>query len=262
MTNNYISISSVQTYLPEYVKEEMDEPTINKWILQGFRQNVTVPNWIYQTKFCLLQLDNHVATLPQGLKKITIAQYLQNIPSTSVDQVSDFILPVIGNERVFLAQAIVYQYFRPYAETMRFVGQNTDLLVNGCINIFCDCSINFSLDVDLNTIKTDLKDGYVVLLYESEMQNDDGEFLMPNDEDLKEALGYFVEAKLWRERSGRKEEGGENMFFSRMQLANNKFKEFTNKNLLRYFQPSDYIFKSRTVNQIHQIAVERDRRNF
>lgn len=262
MTKDYINIQSVQTYLPSYVTEEVDSSTINKWALQGFRQNVTIPSWIYELRFCLLQLDNHVATLPTGLKKITIAQYSKNLPSNAVNNTTDFIIPIINNERVFIAQAVVYQYFKPTSQTMRFVGQDPSLLTQDCINIFCDCEIGFSIDRNLNTITTDMQDGYVVLLYESEIQDDDGNFLIPNDEDLKQALSYYIEAMLQREFKGRHIQGASELMDDYLFKCNNKFQEFHSKNLLHYFNPDNFIFNTRTVNQIHQINVDRTRLNY
>lgn len=261
MINSYINIASVQTYLPSYVLEEVDESTLNKWALQGFRQNVTIPSWIYEMRFCLLQLDNYTANLPLGLKKITVAQYSSSLPSNSVNNTSDFIIPVINNERVFLAQAIVYQYFKPHATTMRFIGQDASLLSRDCVSIYCDCEIGFSLDRSLNTLTTDMQNGYVILLYESEVQDEDGNFLIPNDEDLKQALSYYVEAMLQREFRGRHIQGAAELMDDSLFKCNNKFIEFTSKNLLRYFDPDDYVFKSRGVNQLHMVETEKNRLN-
>jgi len=262
MITDYINIASIQTYLPSYVMEEVDESTINKWALQGFRQNVTIPSWIYELRFCLLQLDNHVATLPTGLKKISVAQYSKNLPPSVINNTTDFIIPIINNERVFIAQAIVYQYFKPTSQTMRFVGQDSSLLTQDCVNIFCDCEIGFSIDRTLNTITTDMQDGYVILLYESEIQDEDGNFLIPNDEDLKQALSYYIEGMLQREFRGRHIQGASELMDDYLFKCNNKFQEFHSKNLLRYFDPDDYVFKSTVSLQVPQIATERSRLNY
>ena len=134
---------------------------------------------------------------------------------------------------------------------------------NNCINLLCqDCEINFSISKDLTTITLDEEEGYVTMLYRATVQNEDGDYLIPNDNNLWQALAMYIEGKHFQDRSFRRESGANESFIERMQMSNLYFAKFQKEDLFRKFDPYDYYLKTIAVRQEHQVSAERDNYNY
>lgn len=258
----YENIKKVLSYVPSALLEEENEATLIKWALQGYNTNVRGANTTDDILFCLVQVVDHKATLPTNFKKLLEVGYSATLPE-ELNSNTIFLQPTIDGERVTIFQATFYQYFRPFTTYMRYVGQNPAIFDNNCVNLLCqDCEINFSLSKDLTTITLDEEKGYVTMLYRATVKDGDGNFLVPDDNNLWQALAMYVEAKHWQDRSFRKEENTNNMYVERMRMANNYFQTFQKEDLLRKFDPWDYYLKTIGVRQAHQMSAERDNYNY
>lgn len=261
----YTSIKAVIPYLPGGLTEEWDESQIIKTALQGFRQNVRNTFLSQDIKFCISKVENHEAKLPVGVKGIFDISYsLNKINPIDDEQVSTndpslYLRKNFLGETITIFQAMLFSNVRQYTQNMRYVGQHTDLIANRCIQYLCmDCQ-NWSIDRDLRIITVDVKEGYVYVLYKATLQDEEGEFLIPDDPQLLQALAYFIEAKHWQERSFRKEETTNNMFLERMQMANAMFQEFWSRHMLVEFDPDNFVFQTQTINKIPQVLYQKQK---
>ena len=237
--NKYISLKAVIPYLPRYIKEEESESQLLSWALLGYRQNITVPAWKDDFRVCLATVTNNRAKLPFGINKIISIGYSKNKPCKENDTTQQWFDSMIDNDFVLLSQDIAYQNLKRNLQTLRYVGQNPELLTFGCANLFSKCNINFSVDKQLKYVTLDEPEGYLVIVYSSSV-TEDGDYLIPDDADLLQALAYYVEARHWHDRAARKEESTEGMFQQRLLMADNKFREFRNKQVLRKFNADGY----------------------
>lgn len=237
--NKYINLKAVLSQLPKYVTEEESEGQLLSWALSGYRQNITVPAWKDDFRVCISKITNNRAKLPFGINKVISIGYSFTEPMEINNETQQWFDSIINQDFVMLSQEIAYAHINRQLTSLRYVGQNPELLSNGCINLFCDSNIHFSLDKQLKYVTLDKEEGYLVIVYSSSV-TEDGDYLIPDDADLIQALAYFCESKHWQERSGRKEEAGENMFISRLTMADNKFREFKQKRLLKKFDVDTY----------------------
>lgn len=261
----YTNIKKVLTFIPSALLEEEDESTLLKWVLQGYTINVKNVHTNSDIKFAISQIVEHNAVVPVGFKTLFEASYSSILPSDLSDYPDSQTIftqeNYMGN-RVTIFQAMFYATFKPYSALMCYRGQNKDIVYNGCKNFLCnDGAINFSIDKSLSTITTDVKEGYVLMLYSSPVQDESLNFLIPDDPILLQALAMYVEAKNLQDRAYRKEEGTNNMFVERMQMANNYFKEFQKKDLLSRYDPDHHVFLTQTINRIPGIQYQLDRHN-
>lgn len=259
----YENIKKVLTFIPSGLKEEENEAQLLSWALMGFKTNVRNIHTTSDILFCITQLDNHVVSLPSNFKKFLDVIYMKTLPDTDVLS-SDtwFLQPDINGVYTTIFQRVFYQYFQPYATHMRYVGSNTSLFDNGCIALLCDtCSINFSVSKDVKTLTTDMQDGYVGAVYEALVQDDSGNYLIPDSENLWFALAHFVEAKHWQDRAFRKEENANNMFIERMAMANRFFAAFRKEDLFAKFDPQDFVFKTQYLSKVPQLIAQSDTTN-
>lgn len=259
----YENIKKVLTFVPLGLLEEENEATLIKWALQGYSANVRNANTTDDILFCILQIVDHKATLPTGFKKILEVGYSETLPNDVLNSPTIFIQPTIDGERVTIFQASFYQYFRSFITYMRYVGQNPALFDNNCINLLCeDCQVNFSISKDLTTMTADIEEGYVTMLYRTAVKSEDGDYLIPDDNNLWQALAYYVTAMGFRDRSFRKEEGANALFRENLSMANNLFKTFQKEDLFRKFDPYDYYLKTQAVRHAAQMSAERDNYNY
>lgn len=263
--NKYISINAVIPFIPNYVMEEDNESTILKYIWQGVRQNL-IPYYKYdEKKLFVCQIEDYEAIMPKDIYKISFVHYVKSLPESIEDaDVKPWILEIIANEKVLIAQSLVFSevFSDTMFQPMRYTGQNTNLFESDCINVFCnDCTINFSLTKSLEKLRCDIKEGFAVGIYHASPKNDLGEFLIPDNAHLLQALAFFAEAKHWQERSGRKEEASENMFISRLDMANKKFAEFNKQQLYKNFDADNYVFSTQSIKQLPQQRAQFDRIN-
>jgi hypothetical protein len=252
----YINIKAVLNYLPDGILEEWDESQVVKTALQGFQANVSNFNITSDIKVAVCKLTNHKASVPLGLKKVIDAGFSTTLPNELPDSNTVFLQPTWNGENVIVFQALLFQMIRPSMQSMRYAGQNSDMVNPDCIPILCQDCINWSISKDLTSITCDVKDGYIFLLYTSTVQDEDGNFLIPNDNILMQALAYYVEAKHWQSRAFRKEEQANDMFIQRMQMANSSFQEFYSKWMLQNFDMEEYVWQTQTLNRLPQLAFQ------
>lgn len=260
----YINIKAILNYIPSGLLEEESEPELIKYAVQGYTNNVQNIHVQQEIKFAICELKDHKVILPLGVKKILDASYTQNkpYPDNSLDiseNTTVYLRTDWNGNTITIFQALVYNDIRPLTEGMRFTGQNSDLVHNQCKNLLCNNCINFSIDRSLATMTVDKKDGYVYILYTCPIQDDNENFLIPDDGNLKQALAYYVEARHWQDRAFRKEENADNMFEKRMMNANFQFDEFNNRHILRSLEPGKFVFNTQTINRIPQIIYQKSK---
>ena len=228
----YINIKSVLSVIPYTMLEEENEATIIKWALRGYTTNITNRYINSDIKFAVCEVKNHKADVPQGLKKIQEAGFSTTLPGELGDGNNLYLQPTFDGQRIIIFQALLFQMIRPSMQVMRYTGQNSDIVENGCKPILCQDCLNFSISKDLSTLTCDVKDGYVFLLYTSAVTDDSGDFLIPNSPILLSALAAYCEAQDFKGRSFRREQGSEETYQLRMREANLLFEEFMSKEML------------------------------
>lgn len=253
----FINIKSVLSHVPQFLLEEESEQQIISWAYQGYKQNVTPIQWKDDLKVCVKQIEYNKISLPKDIKKIVHIGYSLEQPEP-IDNPSNpskqFLTPEVGDDFVLLSQAIAFTKTMQKTQALRYVGQNPELFSSSCVNLFCGNNINFSVNKQLTQLTTDADEGWIIIVYSSTPTDDKGNILIPDDADLVRAMSLYAEAIHWQNRSGRKEEGAENLYITRLQMADSKFSEYKRKTLWRNFNSDD--FQKRVLgafNSLHHI---------
>lgn len=123
----------------------------------------------------VLEVVDHKAVLPEDLKFLTMIAYYEN-------------------EKYYPLHITSSPFFYDKC--------NDDLKV--CVN----CQHTFAVS-DNFVITTTLKDGPIYVAYRAYPTDDEGNIMIPDDEDLKEALYHFILYKYWQKKYNMLEEGAE-----------------------------------------------------
>jgi len=254
---DYINIKSILNLVPDYVKDDEAEINMLSWALQGYRENVRQSNVTDSYKVCIVPIVDNKATLPPNIKKVLETQW-SYVPYTEInDSIYNMWIPMtINGYYVLVAEAILYTRIKHKGQSMRYVGQHPDLLDSNCVNIYCQsCAINFSLNKQLTQITTSETDGWVAIVY-STFAKDGDDFIIPNDNQLKQALAYFIEAMHWRERRGRKEEGANDMFLQNLSMSQRYFLQYIKSDMFSKFDADTY--RKQVLGQFDTIQNQRE----
>jgi hypothetical protein len=239
----YIPINAVLNYIPQGIREEDDEINLLMWVMQGLR--ITQISQRFERIVCLFDLKDHKLVLPDDVQEINCVSYMNKAPdekcqaecnSCIVDpcvtakfpydptavlgegiatskcrcnicQEEDCCTHIQVNHRLFLESNFHSKNFMP----LRYVG-NQSKLCNNCVDSFSsnECKETYTVDIDL-ILTSSMQDGMLCIDYFREPKRD-GDYLIPDDEDLKRGLATYAEAMHWRNRRARKEQSTHNFY--------------------------------------------------
>jgi hypothetical protein len=205
MKTNYISIKSVLYDLSLLVDERYwNEIKMKEWALKALRQ-VATP-LLLQDKVDLLWVESHKAVLPCDFK------YLNQIAYTS--EVIPALDTVVKQQEFPNTSWHVYSQYASCFKPMRLSTStfHESLCVDPSINKCPNCVHEYSISPDLH-ITTTLKEGCILVSYKAYVSSED-DFLIPDNETLKECLTHACLYKYWMSKYQMKEDGAE----SRMQF--------------------------------------------
>lgn len=204
---DFIPLKAVLNYLPaKLIEEQSNTLQIESWALQALRSINFEQK--YQKKICILEIKDHKAELPNGIKQINLVTYLYKQPSSS-DIVSlsyctkqEYDIKCTDNDictlPIYHSLWINSDYYKNNYQPLNYKGIGER---NLCIRYGdYSCDYGFSIDIN-NLIWTDFKDGIICIDYLSELQNETGEFIVPNDVDLLRGCAEYVMYQHWLNRS-------------------------------------------------------------
>lgn len=179
MPYKYISIKTVLYSLSQLIDAKYwNEAKILEWAVQGFRQlNITAS---LMDKVESAAVANHKFKLPLDFKYLT--------------QISDVTVSVDGT----VCPTPMRLTSNPY---------HTSICCPTTITYCTNCLHEYSVN-ELLIATTTLKEGTVMIAYKAYPTNN-GDFLIPDDDVIKQALLYYVLYMYWLSKYNMKEDGAE-----------------------------------------------------
>lgn len=260
--NKYIPIKSILNYIPNSIREETGDVELIKYAFQGLRQNNTKRD-LLQGKLELIPLNKHKAYLQGNNRLLYGVYYLSSEQANKLAGAEPYFEVTDTSEaKSFLSETSIIpnSYLSEYAVPLEYKGKDSYIVKNNYLSYYDECCVHgFTVDHSLTCITTDIEEGFLLVEKMEFVQNTDGEYLIPDDANLQQGLGYYAEAMAWRERSGRKEQGAEQMFQQRLSLAQGLFNSARGKRMLERFEPNkmaQLVFSRFLIQQIHSVTGE------
>lgn len=192
ISTNYISVKSVLYDLINTIDERYWNETV---VLETAMRAVKKINFIQKLQefSCRITISNHKAQLPKNLV------YLTQIAYTTETEIDD--------RTIWKAMKLSSN---PYLGEICI----DDTLVN------CDsCTHEFGVDTNLVLTST-LKEGTLVVAYSGYSFTEDNDFLIPDNESLKEAVLHYILYRYWMSKYQHKEEGAEQRMIFHLDMWN------------------------------------------
>ena len=259
----YINLKSVLLFVPDVIIEQTSEAQMLSWAMQGYRENFRSANITYdETVYADNIVDNKI-TLPEEIVYVAEVGLISNNSDYYLDLVTNLAtLLDADDKRLFIQQELLYNTsYTKNAQTLRYKGQNPQLLINNCVNFKSECEIGFSVSKDMRTITFDIEEGFAYCFYKTRIK-DGKNFLIPDDDNLKRSLGYFVQAMYFMNRSARGVQNAENMFQSRLRMCTEKKEEFFSNHFMENLNVELHTIKHHSIMNIPHITGKNRNRNY
>jgi hypothetical protein len=202
ISTNYISIKSVLSDLISTIEERYwNETAMLEWATKALRKIKIFGKYV--NKVALIEVCGHKGQLPSDFAYLTqVAWQTSNTTMTSD--------PVVTLPNEGLSTALFTTAPRIGWSPMRLTANpyfGSICLDDSIIN--CPtCYHEFSVDENL-IITTTLLEGNIMVAYLGYPTNDEGDALMPDSEELKDAILHYVLYRYWMMKYQMKEEGAD-----------------------------------------------------
>ena len=222
-------------------KSQYEEDDIIEWIINGL--DIMNIKKAYQQEAILIEVNNHKAILPCDL--IQIEMVTMPLDSCIISQKDEEELSScgcsIGYNKDYIEQVNSNYNFKVINNYSKFIDTNyfkknfqilklNNLPFAGkfhcdtCPNISSNCDITYSLSPN-GYITTPFEHGVICLAYIKYAKDENDEYIIPDNEDLIQALANWCMAKHWELRMNMKEEGAYNMYELYINKAQNLFQK-------------------------------------
>jgi hypothetical protein len=252
---NYTSIEAVFSRLT-IPKDQFDEDEIIEWVMQGLEMaNI---RHAYEQDTVVVNINNHKGRLPTGLVQIEMVAYpietndCDDCNNQSSEELTDAEIDYINKQHVdrIDEQGIINNY-NLFIRSKSFDSQNFKIMrltnkpmsgkfhCKDCPNLSSNCDLEYTINPN-GTITTSFNTGKVCIAYLRHAQNEQGQFLIPEQEDLIQGLAAFAMSKHWEQRMNMKEENGIRFYELYMDRAQNLLSKARGIFITRGFNYKDY----------------------
>lgn len=198
---SYEPISNILRKIPKAVREQDSESQLISYALDAYR-NLSIPVTTTE-KIEIFQAVDHKIFLPQKIKTINFVSYLCNTPT---QEECEEVEACTYDTVYYTIDLYGTKYYKNNYCPIKYIG-NQSGICSKCINRFMnDCIDTFSVDSN-KTLWTSFKDGYLCIHYETELVNSNDEFLIVEDEDVRNYLSFYSQYMHWLNRTSMHEDG-------------------------------------------------------
>lgn len=184
----YVSIKSVLYDLSLTLDSTMwNQKTMTEWILKGLRK--TASDSILKDTIYYAIVENHKVKLPTDLKYINQIVYYAG-SNTTKESLVDILKEQLRREVLPTNLILTLQANTKWSPLKLNNSPFANMLFCDPISECLNCEHEYTVDESM-ILTTDIKKGIIVISYKAYPKDDSDEYLMPDDEDLKEALMYY-----------------------------------------------------------------------
>lgn len=155
-------------------------------------------------KIAQLEVVNHKTTLPSDLKYLTqLVEYHGDVAVSTDELKHELALPSTSSWAAFANTQINYRPMRMTTNPF-----HDSICLDKALTFCPDCENTFSVSPTL-IVTTTLKEGTILASYLGYATDAEGEVVIPDSEQLKEALLHYVLYRYWMSKYQMKEDGSD-----------------------------------------------------
>lgn len=220
-------------------KSQYNEDDIIEWVINGL--DILNIKKAYQQEAVMIEVNNHKALLPCDLIQIEMVaspidngifsnEDTQELSDCDCGYNTDYVNQINENANIKVianyGRFVNTNYFRRNFQVLKlsnlpFAGK---FHCTDCPNIHSKCGVTYSLSPN-GFITTPFENGHICMAYLRHAVDEEGEYIIPDNEDLIQALANWCMSKHWEVRMNMKEEGAANMHQMYINRAQNLFQK-------------------------------------
>lgn len=178
-----------------------NEHKFREWAIQGYRKLNSKDK--YSEKVALTSVSNHKAQLPTDVKYLNQIAYKEVLSDVEEQIIADY-LGIGDTESEYISLSNWSEKFTRFTSwkpmkrsTNSFIYTvNLDNSIFPTLNLQDCCDHEYAVDQAL-CLTTTMKTGYIWVSYLAYATDDNCSILIPDDEDLKDALAHYCMYKFW-----------------------------------------------------------------
>jgi hypothetical protein len=207
---NYIPLGAALVDVYDVAdKNFVEEGTLERWASKAMSKIYAAESYQEYVKFVCV--ENYKAILPRGVVSLYQVLYKGDIQTADVESISVFIdeCPGCG-----ISKSAVYEFLQSgYTISWTPATPSTSpfTVALHCENspaMVCDTHVKYNLNTD-GTITVNMETGYLAIAYLGYPTTEEGEFMIPDDEMILDAIKSYCMYRIWEARFNTGEEGSE-----------------------------------------------------
>lgn len=208
---NYVKINNILPYVSKAVLEESSQEEILSEALRGYellasRRQTKEQVFIYTVKDHKTELSDDTIIINSVYRTDNTLSdvYKKYCDCPETPEVTDN--GCVGNYAIAHKLSLDSPDFKNSFYPMKYIGISS-YVCDTCVNMFChDCNETFSVDEN-KVLWTSFKDGTLCVKAKVTITDEEGDYLIVDDEDVKKYLALHAELEHFRNRMYRHEQG-------------------------------------------------------
>ncbi len=204
-------------------KDSISEEKIEEWAYESLES--IAPQEVYDINVSFERVHNHKARIPKGTFKINMILYETfehgnntDFPVEQYTELSKNVKYTSVEPAYIVKQDELHQFINlTYRNSWRPLSICTNvfhksILLHNSPNIYSHCKHCFSIDIRSGCIITSFDMGRLAISYSSLPQDDNGKFLMPDNQEIIKAVETYCLKRYWQFRMNMHEDGAYNLY--------------------------------------------------
>ena len=165
----------------------------------------------HEPRLAFREIKGYQTFLPCGLLQLNQILYRSDFKKDTVFSVSDSSAQVYKDfaEKNQLENVYMHRGWLPMrASTNNFM---LSVLCPNSPNLITNCQHEYTI-LPNGKVVTSFQEGWILISYMSAVKDDSGNFMIPDDQELIEALRLYIMSRIWERRWNMKEEGAKERF--------------------------------------------------
>jgi hypothetical protein len=189
-----VAIADVYDIIEE---DHVDVGSVEKWASKAMEKVYVAET--YEQKISFVEVKNYKACLPKGLRWLFQVLYKGTLDNSDVDEITVYVdtCPECGITQQSVASFMNSSYINVWTPAVPSTTPFTlSILCENSPQLICDTEVKYVVmpngDIVLNMEK-----GYIAVAGMYFPINDNGQFLIPYDENIIDAIRLYCMSKIW-----------------------------------------------------------------
>lgn len=189
-----VAIADVYDILNE---DHVDVGSVEKWASKAMEKVYIAED--YDPRVNFVEVVNYKACLPKGIRWIYQVLFKANLDEADTEEITVFVdeCPECGITKASVFDFLTSSYLDVWTPAVPAISPFTrSVLCENSPQLICDTQVKYSVSPD-GTIMVNIENGFLAIAGLFFPVNEEGQFLIPYDENIIDAIRLYCMSKIW-----------------------------------------------------------------